>query len=209
MNSPKNSAIVVVTSSTTLDSVTATVSSPNEEVRRRLGTFFSLTKADEIQTLVPWLPSLAQYLEQTYYQILDEEPEASVERALGAVRQRAKLKLQQLTQATRTISLDGIHYCLGTLRGRVLSITHTGDVRVFLMHRRPQKNGASSRVQWIDVAGTTATRAGKQVRPLTSGIPTIVSGTIGDNDTIVVATESFIDVLGLPKVERTLESASL
>lgn len=199
----RSATTLFVSSSTTLDSVTAAIGDPEEDRRRRLGTFFVLVKVDEIATLLPWLRPFAQYLEQSFYQALESEPEISVDRALGIVRQRAKLKLQQVTAETRTITVDAVHYCFGTLKGKTLSLTHVGDVHAYLLHRRTAN--PQDRVQWVDITGTPMRRTPGQQ----SAAATVVSGAMGDFDTLVVLTESIVETIGLSKLERVLTSASL
>jgi hypothetical protein len=184
------------------------ISKPDEVTNRTEGIFFALIKVDNIPSLVPWTDQLLQYAEQTYSQNIKLDPTASVERALGVVRQKLRLKLQQIVQETRTISLSDVHYCLGVLKGKNLTLTHQGTARAMLLHQRTIPGQEQAHIHWINLTEVPLSKAAARKMDEPTA-PSVVSGTIGPNDTILVATESLFDALSLGKIEQMISLSVL
>lgn len=208
MPSLRNIALINLTAPSQLDTVMVSVAAQDPAEAKRLGTFFAIVKVNEIPSLLPWIDSIANFLEQTYVQSIQLDPTTSVDRALSTTRQRLKTKLQQIVQETRTVQLDSISYCLGALKGKQLTLTHQGDVQAYVLHQRAAQPNRPTQSHWIHITETPLAKSGaKRVDTLTT--PTIVSGTIGPDDTLLVTTESLIDTLGLKRVEQIIGSPSL
>src|SRR3989344_675822 len=204
----KNAVVMAVRSSSALDTVSLRLSTPDGPEARTIGTFFALLKIDEIPSLVPWVDPIMQFLEQTYIQSIRLDPVASAERALGVTRQKLKLKLQQIIQESRLINLNNIHYVLGVLKGKNLLLTHFGGVRAMVLHERKIPNSPQTHVHWINLIEVPLKKTGRSTAEAETA-QSIVSGSIGAPDTVVIATESLFDNLSLSKIEQMVSAPTL
>lgn len=162
------------------------------------GDFFGMFVAEEIPTLVPWLEDIARLALETFRRSAANGD--SNETAIGLARQKIKLKIQQLQNETR--SQTAIHLIIGTLQTTNLTLTGTGDVSAYLLHRFSHTD--QLRYRWVNIT-ETATEARKERRTKTRvalPTPTIITGTIPINDTLVICTSTVTDAMSFDWIEK-------
>ncbi|KKU48318.1 hypothetical protein A3H10_05160 [Candidatus Uhrbacteria bacterium RIFCSPLOWO2_12_FULL_46_10] len=198
----RKTIVINLTSSISLDTVAARVTSAPDEGKKHLGTFFVLLRVEEIATLVPWATTFAKFLEDTYYHSITLDPMMNIERALSITMRQGRNKLQQICREARNLNSEAIHYCFGALKNNNLFLTHSGVLQAYLLHQFRHAPNSTSRYRWLDIFQTPSPH--KTSASEKTIAQTIVSGPIGDYDTFILCAPSITDLISLERLEKII-----
>ncbi len=172
---------------------------PEEEAERGLlfGCFvidYYHHRNDEI------IDSIIEELQSRYYDpdITTQELEKSLEETLQAL----NTTLAQLIEHEQIfLNLKRFHGAIGVLKGKTITFTHVGDVRVHLLHQ-----GAGQKQHFIDLLATTENEQEKKSPPITRIFSTLVSGSVRTNDAVLFATGSLFDYTTKDRLQKIIGS---
>lgn len=172
---------------------------PEEEAERGLlfGCFvidYYHHRNDEI------IDSIIEELQSRYYDpdITTQELEKSLEETLQAL----NTTLAQLIEHEQIfLNLKRFHGAIGVLKGKTITFTHVGDVRIHLLH-----HGAGQKQHFIDLLATAENDKEKKSPPITRIFSTLVSGSVRTNDAILFATGSLFDYTTKDRLQKIIGS---
>ncbi|PJE75466.1 hypothetical protein COV04_04660 [Candidatus Uhrbacteria bacterium CG10_big_fil_rev_8_21_14_0_10_48_11] len=194
---------IKVTSTSALDTVAGRFMTADN--RDAGGSFFVLLKIDDIEALAPWADSFASFVVASFEEVR-QEANVTTEKALALTRQRITKKLRQLISETKTISSNDVHYCFGAIEGLTITLTSLGSIRAYLLHESVLSRG-SKRYRWLEITATPLAdrrRQKKSAEATAEQASSLITGTAGENDTLIVTTESVVDAVGLNRIEKLL-----
>lgn len=149
------------------------------------------------------IESVVEELQSRYYDpdITTREPEGLLEETLRSL----NTTLAQLIENEQIfLNLKRFHAVIGVLRGKALTFTHLGDIRVYLMHQ-----SAVKRQTLTDLLDTTEARDNdKKSPPLSRIFSHLVSGSLRTNDAVLFATSTVTDYCSKEQLQKILATST-